>query len=393
MPSSTVPPCAVKLARVDVCNPRLPSSAREIADDRLLAVGEHQRGDRRALVLVVGTEPEDVVARHRQRVRGAALADRQHAALLGDRFDRPHLGARLRADHDADAVVREVLQRGGGEVGVELGVGDLDLDAQVAADLLQVGVDVVGGQLHRGLARLAERRPSPGQRQQAADPQRVRLLRAAAPTAAAGDEEEQRGQPPLHSAHHRRTIADHAAAAAARLPSVLLCGLCGEISADGALVAQRGDPLPVVAELEQHLLGVLAELRRHGRHRARACRRNRPGSATMSASPSATCVGDERAAGARLRIVDHLATTVCTGAHHMPARSKAAAQCAIGLAGEDLVERRRRTRSACSRRTRMFAKRLIVAAARARRRRAPDRASDGRPAGRAARTSLPSLLR
>ena len=33
------------------------------ADDRLLAVGEHQRGDRRALVLVVGTEPEDVVAR------------------------------------------------------------------------------------------------------------------------------------------------------------------------------------------------------------------------------------------------------------------------------------------------------------------------------------------
>ena len=79
----------------------------------------------------------------------------------------------------------------------------------------------------------------------------------------------------------------------------------------------------------------------------------------MSAVPSGTCVGDERAAGARLRIVDHLARRVCTGAHHMPARSNAAAQCVIGRASKTSSSIATHA-SAFSRRMRMLAKRLSL---------------------------------
>ena len=128
-------------------------------------------------------------------------------------------------------------------------------------------------------------------------------------------------------------------------------------SRDDALLLERADRLPVVAQLEQDLLGVLAALGRRRRPAPRRCRRSRPASrpcapcrprrpARRPSTPAASACGSATTS-----------VVVCTGAHHMPARSKRLAPLGERAGGEDRVEQRRPARRTFSRRARMVAKR------------------------------------
>ena len=65
---------------------------------------------------------------YRRPPASARCSDRQHAALLGDRLDRPYLGARLRPSR-ADAVCAKSCSAAAARSGSSSGVGDIDLDA------------------------------------------------------------------------------------------------------------------------------------------------------------------------------------------------------------------------------------------------------------------------
>ena len=78
---------------------------------------------------------------------------------------------------------------------------------------------------------------------------------------------------------------------------------------DGAELLELDDPVPVVAQLEEHLLGVLGELGRHRREAPTACRRSRPAtppsrrgrrrrSGTDTKPPAARTTGRRRSRGA-----------------------------------------------------------------------------------------------
>ena len=126
-------------------------------DQHPRALLPHERGDRRAFLGIVRTQPKDVVAGNRQRVRGAALADHQNALSIGDRLHRTDFSARLRADHDAHAVLRQLLQPGRGSVRHQLGIDDFDVDPQTAVEAGEVGIHIGRRQGERSLAGLPER--------------------------------------------------------------------------------------------------------------------------------------------------------------------------------------------------------------------------------------------
>src|SRR5207249_9486457 len=90
----------------------------------------------------------------------------QDAALVRGVHDRRDLTARLRPDDQLHALARQLVEAGLGAVGILPGVDDVERHVRV----LQLVVETLDRDLERGPARIAQRRPGAGDRQQRADP-------------------------------------------------------------------------------------------------------------------------------------------------------------------------------------------------------------------------------